>query len=366
MGKKKILGLLLIVLLGVSIISAGCGQKQAATGDKAAGTTDLSSLQPIKITFGHMDVTQPNMLSHGAALHFKEVAERLSGGKITVDVVGGGALGSAADLLEQVKNGQIQMAGSITEGNLAGMWKDINMLGIPYAWRSVDVALTTIDSTFGDEVKAKILEKTACRVPYVFDNGGLRNYTNNKRPILTPADMKGLKFRTMDNPAHMAIVKALGASPTPIAWTETYTALQTGVVDGQENAIPSCLQGRMQEVQKYMSTDGHVASFMFILQNDKWYQSQPAAYKQILDAAAADTQLFARALSRSININGREIMIKAGVQIHDTTPAELAQFKEATKDVKNLIKTTLMADPTWMDKLDKAIAESEKKLGYTN
>lgn len=364
MGKKKIIGTLLIVLLLVSVVSVGCGEKQTAnTGEKVA-SDDISSLEPIKITYAHMDVAQPNMLNHGVALHFKELVEKASGGKITVDVVGGGALGSAADLLEQTRSGQIQLAGSITEANIAGLWKDINMLGAPYVFKSVEQALDVMDSDFGKEVKAQILEKTGCRVPYLFANGGMRNFTNNVRPILTPDDMKGLKIRTMDSPAHMAIVKALGASPTPIAWTETYTALQTGVVDGQENAIPSCLQGRMQEVQKYMSTDGHVASFMFIMMNDKWYQGLPVAYKKIIDEASTDTEAFARRFCTVIATLGRDVMIKAGVQIHDTTPEELAKFQAATADVKNTIKTTLMSDPTWMDKMDKAIADSDKRLGY--
>lgn len=365
MFNKRILGALLVILLMVSVFSIGCTQKQQdKEAVEATGADDISKLEPIKITYAHMDVAQPNMLNHGTALFFKERVEKYSNGKITVEVVGGGALGSAAELLEQVSTGQIEMAGSITEGNLAGNWKDINALGVPYAVRSAEHAMDIIDSGFGDEVKAKILETTGGRVAYVFPNGGLRNFTNNVRPIKTPEDLKGLKIRTMDNQAHMAIVKALGASPTPIAWTETYTALQTGVVDGQENSIPSTLQGRVQEVQKYMSTDGHVASFMFILMNDKWYQNQPEAYKKILDQACVDAESFARRFCGVINVVGRDTMVKAGVEFHDTTPEELAKFREATKDVKQLIKTTLVNDPAWVDKFEKAVAESEKRLGY--
>lgn len=364
--KKKMTGSVLIVLLLVSIFSAGCGQQTqtAAPTESAVAADDISALDPIKITYAHMDVATPDMLNHGVALYFKEIVEKRSNGKITVDVIGGGALGSAAELLEQVTTGQIEMAGSITEGNLAGNWKDINVLGVPYAVRSDDHAMDIIDSEFGDEVKEKILETTKARVVYVFPNGGLRNFTNSVRPIKMPEDMKGLKIRTMDNQAHMAIVSALGASPTPVAWTETYTALQTGVVDGQENSIPSTLQGRVHEVQKYMSTDGHVASFMFILMNDKFLQAQPPAYRAILDKAFVDAESFARRFCDVINVVGRDTMIKAGVEFHDTTPEELQLFRAATKDVKELIKTKLVDDPSWIDKFDKAVADSEKRLGY--
>jgi tripartite ATP-independent transporter DctP family solute receptor len=363
---KKIKTILILSIVLVMMFAVGCQKNQQASnvGNENADATDLSSVEPMKITFGHMDLTQPNMLMHGVCLYFKDCVETASNGQITVDVIGGGALGSAADLLEQVRTGQIQFGGSITEANIAGFWDDINMLGSPYIFRSVELAMDVMDSDFGTAIKDKILETTGVRVPFVFSNGGMRHFTNNVRPIKTPADMKGLKIRTMDSPAHMEVVKALGASPTPIAWTETYTALQTGVVDGQENGISSILQGKMQEVQKYMSTDGHVASFMFVVMNDKWYQNLPPANKAIMDEAFRKTELFSRRYLTVLNSIGRGTIEAAGVEIHDTTPEELALFQEATKDVKNYIKENLMSDPTWMDRLEEAIAKSEARMGY--
>lgn len=363
MSNKKIVSLLLIALLLVSIAITGCGgQKQAAP--QQAATSGAEDIPAMKIVFGHMDAANPAMQNHGTAMFFKQRVETLSKGKMTVDVVGGGSLGSAAELLEQVRKGSIQMSNAFTEANLSGIWKDLNMLGTPYAFRSAEQMMDVWDSSFGQELDAKILEMTGARVAFIYPNGGLRNFTNSKREIKTPDDLKGLKIRVMDSPAHMAVIRALGGSPTPIAWTELYTALQTGVVDGEENAIPSILQAKLYEVQKYMSTDGHFASFDFTLLNDKWYQSLTPAAKKVIDQACTDTEAFARRFVSVISTTGIDTIVKAGVQVHYTTPEEMAKFKEATKDVKNLIKTTLMADPTWMDKFDKALAESDKRLGY--
>jgi tripartite ATP-independent transporter DctP family solute receptor len=362
LSNKKILSLLLITLLLVSIAFTGCGQQQAAVqqGDSA----DSADIPAMTITFGHMDATQPDMQNHGTAIFFKERVETLSNGKIKVDVVGGGALGSAADLLEQVRTGQIEITNALTEANLATMWNDLNLLGTPYAFRSTEQMMDVWDSAFGQELKAGILDKIGARVAFVYPNGGLRNFTNSVREIKTPADMKGLKIRVMDSPAHMAIVTALGASPTPIAWTELYTALQTGVVQGQENAVPNILQAKLEEVQKYMCTDGHVGSFDFTLMNEDWYQSLTPAARKVIDQACIETEAFGRRFVSVIADNGIEKLVKAGMIIHYTTPEELALFKEATKDVKELIKTTLMDDPTMMDKFDQALAESDKRLGY--
>lgn len=325
---------------------------------------ELKSLPNIKIVFGHMDVTDPTYLQHGNAISFKNYVETASKGKIKVDVIGGGALGDVTSLTEQVMTGQIQMAGSVTEGNLNQIWPDVQCLAVPYSFRSMPVALDVIDHAFGKELIGELNDqlKTAF-VSMVFLNGGLRHYTNSKREIRTPDDMVGLKFRTMAIPAHMRIVEALGATAVPIAWTETYTSLQTGVVDGQENAIPSSLQGKMEEVQKYMITDGHVASFMLVLMNKKFYDDLPPLYQEIVDGGLAYGQAMARRLCDVINVLGREKMINAGVKIYDPTPEEWQMFYDKTRSVEPLIRE-MLKDPSWIDKMYKAIEESEIRLGY--
>ena len=110
---------------------------------------------------------------------------------------------------------------------------------------------------------------------------GFRNFTNSKLPIKSPADMKGLKIRVMETPVYVNMVKALGAAPTPIAWSEVYTALQQKVVDGQENPVATIVQAKLYEVQKYMILDGHSYGVDFFLINDKFYQSLPKETQEL-------------------------------------------------------------------------------------
>lgn len=371
MKMKKLISLALAMLLVCSLVMTGCSSRGernngSAGGEDVAfdGTINPDNIPEMTITFAHLDATDPNMQSHGIAVYLQEKLDEYSGGKIKMDIVGGGALGNATELMEQVVAGQIEMTNAITDANLATIWKDMNVLSVPFAFRSVDQMMDVWDSSFGDELEAGILEKTGARVALVCQNGGMRNFTNNVKPICTPADMKGMKIRVMDSPAHMAMITALGANPTPIAWTELYTALQTNVVDGQENAVPAIIQANLYEVQKYMSTDGHLASFLFTVVNNDWYNSLNSHAKAAVDQAFAETEKYARTFVADIAEKGMKTLEENGMEIHETTAEELAQFQEATTSVKELIKTTLLEDPTIMDRFDAAIEESDARLGF--
>ena len=174
--------------------------------------------------------------------------------------------------------------------------------------------------------------------------------------------MKGLSFRTMDNPAHMQIVSSLGGKPTPISWAETYTALQTGVVDGEENSIPTFLLGSLQEVQKYMTMDGHVYSQLHMFVNDKWFSGLPKEYQEIILRGGEEAGYAGQRANRVYRDIGREICIKAGVKFYDPTLDEIGQFRAlAQPPVLKFIREKGVKDPKWVDEI---ICEAEKAL-YT-
>lgn len=169
------------------------------------------------------------------------------------------------------------------------------------------------------------------RVLAIYDNGGFRSFSNNKKPIKTAADMKGLKIRTMTIPVHMEMVKALGASPTPIAWLELYNALQTGVVDGQENSAATILGGSLQEVQKYYTLDEHFLGSAMIVTSEKWLKSLPPDLQTAIIQAGKIAEYAARGTSRANDSLALEALQKAGVQIYYPTSAEIATFKAASQ-----------------------------------
>ena len=281
----------------------------------------------IKMTLAHADVADPTMYVHAGAVAFKEYVEKASNGKIQVIISPAAALGNTASLQEMTMTGEIEASTSHTEGTIAIVYPNIQCLSIPYLFQNVDQALEVFRGDFGKRLWEDMRKQTGLRMIGIWDNGGFRNFTNNKREVRTPEDMKGLSIRTMDNPAHMEIVRSLGAKPTPISWAETYTALQTGVVDGEENSIPTFLLGSLQEVQKYMIMDGHVYSQLHMFVNDKWFSGLPKEYQEIILRGGELAGHAGERANRVYRDIGRGICIKAGVKFYDPTPDEVNQFR---------------------------------------
>jgi tripartite ATP-independent transporter DctP family solute receptor len=217
--------------------------------------------------------------THANLATFKGLVEGGSGGNVVVKVFPASQLGNERELIEGTKIGTIQMC--FVSGAIAGFYKEAQVLDIPYLFASGPVAWKVMDGPFGKDMAADILKQTGMRV-LAYGETGFRNFTNSKLPIKSPADMKGLKIRVMETPVYVNMVKALGAAPTPIAWSEVYTALQQKVVDGQENPVATIVQAKLYEVQKYMILDGHSYGCDFFLINEKFYQSLPKESQELI------------------------------------------------------------------------------------
>jgi C4-dicarboxylate-binding protein DctP len=319
----------------------------------------------IKMTLAHADVADPTMYVHAGAVAFKAYVEKESNGKILVNISPAAALGNTASIQEQTMTGEIEISTSHTEGTIAIVYPNIQCLTIPYLFQYVDQALEVFHGDFGKRLWEDMRKQTGLRMIGVWDNGGFRNYTNNVREVRTPKDMKGLKIRTMDIPAHMEIVRALGANPVPISWAETYTSIQTGVVDGHENSIPTMILGSIQEVTKYMVMDGHVYTQLHMFCNDKWFNGLPKEYQEIILRGGEEAGYAGQRANRVYREIGRAILIKAGVKIYDPTPDEVAQFSAlAQPPVLKFIREKGVKDPKWVDEILKEADKALYTLGY--
>jgi TRAP-type transport system periplasmic protein len=314
---------------------------------------------PVEIKLGHVDPADVCISKKGAAgATFKGLVEGGSGGSVNVKVFPASQLGNERELIEGVKIGTIQMA--FVSGAIAGFYKPAQVLDIPYLFASGPVAWHVMDGWFGKELAADILKQTGMRV-LAFGETGFRNFTNSKGPIKSPADMKGLKIRVMETPVYVNMVKALGAAPTPIAWSETYTALQQKVVDGQENPVATIMQAKLYEVQKYMILDGHSYGCDFFLVNDKFYQGLPKETQELLRTSAYTAAVVSRGIQTLNSATGISEVQTKGMQVYAPNAAERAQFKAATqKPVRDYVATQV--GTAWIDKLMKAIGEAEAEL----
>ncbi len=182
--------------------------------------------------------------------------------------------------------GEIEGVSDQTEGALSIVYPNIQVLAIPYLFDYVDQALEVFRGEFGDKLYEDCRQKTGMRTIAVWDNGGFRCFTNSVRPIRTPEDMNGLMMRTMEIPAHMEMVSALGANPVPVPWGELYSALAQGTVDAAENNTPSFTSNKHYEVCKHFSFDGHSRPPDILMVSSKiWDDLHPTVQEWILQAA---------------------------------------------------------------------------------
>ncbi|MDR1730911.1 MAG: TRAP transporter substrate-binding protein [Synergistaceae bacterium] len=256
--------------------------------------------------------------------------EKESGGKIKVELYPNGQLGGDREMSESVQLGTLQIA-IPASSPLAGFDKRIQVLDLPYLFTSREAAFKALDGELGNKLNEYIAEKGLLNLGY--QENGMRHVTNNKGPVKSPADLKGLKIRTMENPMHLAYFKELGANPTPMAWGELYTALQQGVVDAQENPYAMIVEGKFNEVQKYASETGHVFSVTLLLTNKKFIEGLPADLREIVVKAAKDTAIKQRELIAAEESSYKEQLEKAGMQTNELSAAEKKLFVEAAQKV---------------------------------
>ena len=221
------------------------------------------------IKLAHVDPAEWQSSKKGAAATiFKNIVEGES--DIKVELFPAKALVDENSLVQQAQEGTLHMA--LISGAMAKICKAADVLNIPYTFPSAPIAWDVMDGPFGKDLAEFCLEKSGLRT-LAYGETGYRNFTNGKREIKTPADMKGLKFRVQPIPLYVEMVKGLGGEPAPIAWSELPNALATGVVDGQENPVGVIYNNKLHKLQKYMTLDGHVYAVDFIVINDEFFQS---------------------------------------------------------------------------------------------
>jgi tripartite ATP-independent transporter DctP family solute receptor len=328
-------------------------------GGLAPLTLPTAQAGQVEIRLGHAD--PPDIYTSRKAAGstvFKNLVENESGGALKVNLFPAGQLGGEREIAEAVKLGSVQIG--MLSGPFSGFCREAQVFDIPYLFPSLLVAYRTLEGPFGKELADECLKKTGMRI-LTYAQVGFRNFTNSARVIKSPADLKGLKFRVMENPVYMNLVRSMGAAPTPIPWPETYTALQQKVVDGQENPISAIKFAKLYEVQKYMTMDGHTFGVSFMLVNDRFFQGLPKEQQTILKNAALTSVVSENGIDNLDNSVGIQFLKDKGMEIYTPTPAEKAQFRAAAQPpiIEYLEK---QVGRPWIDKILKAVKDTEAAL----
>jgi len=209
--------------------------------------------------------------------------EQRTGGRYKIQTFYSGALGAERESVEATQLGTQELTFTST-GPIPNFVPEVKILDVPFLFRDYAHARAVLDGPIGQEMLAKFEAKGLKALAW--GENGFRHMTNSKRAVNGPDDLRGLKMRTMENPVHIQAYKGFGINPTPMAFTEVFTALQQGTVDGQENPLSVITAAKFEQVQKHLSLTGHVYSPAVFLMNKAQFDKLSAADKQaFLDAA---------------------------------------------------------------------------------
>ncbi len=291
----------------------------------------------LEIKFGH--VGEPGSLFAASADEFAKRANVKLGSKAKVVVYGSSQLGGDKELLQKLKLGTVDIALPSTV-----MSSETDIFGVfemPYLVKDRKHMAKIEKEVFWSKL-APAAEKKGLKVLAVWENG-YRHITNSKRPINTPADLQGIKLRVPEGKWRVKMFQAYGANPSPMKFSEVFTALQTGVMDGQENPFTQIYSAKFQEVQKYLSLTGHVYTPAYVTVGAKKWASLPADVRKVLEATAKETQGFVyeraakddddllgkiKAAGVQVNTPDKDAFVKASAPVYAEFAKEVAGSKE--------------------------------------
>lgn len=235
-------------------------------------------------------------------------------------------LGGEREVIEGLQLGTVEMT-IASDGTLTNFVPEVGVLGVPFLLRDKDHARKVLDGEIGQEMLAKF--EPAGLHALAWGEQGFRHITSNRGAVETPADLDGLKIRTMENPVHIEAFRALGAAPTPMAWPEVIGALEQGAIDGQENPLSVIVSAKLNEVQKFLTLDGHVYSSTVILVSPTLWNGLDDAQKAAFDKAAKDAVAAMRGYVDDVDASGVAAMKEAGMQVNELSPGQKAAFRAA-------------------------------------
>lgn len=312
--KKR--NLLVSMVLGLSMLATACSPAAAST-TAAGGTTTAAATKaattPLKadakvLKLGHQ--APAGTAYDDLAQTFKKYVEERSEGRFKVEIYNGGSLGGDRELMEALQVGNVEF-NILTASDMGMFAKEMEVQDLPYLFNDWTEVFKFLDSDAAKQLYA--LSDPVGITTLAFMPRGFRHTTNNKKPLNTPSDLKGLKIRVAESSIYVDSFEAFGASPQSMAWGEVFTALQQGTVDGHENTIVTIRDYKIAEVQKYLSETGHMFGFAAITTNPKFLAELPAADQEIIRKAAIDAGKDIGAVQQANELKATEELKKVGM-----------------------------------------------------
>lgn len=352
--KRKITALLVGASLVMSLTACGGNTTEnaqstapAPAATESASEDTLMGSEAATVRFKVGTTTAPEGHYVKGLIEMQSLLEEYSDGTMTLDIYPNSQLGNERDMMENVGMGVQEMC-LVSTGPIPNFVPDFAVLDLPYLFETAEDAYAVLDGEIGTSLLAQ-LDTQGIKGLGFWENG-FRDVTNDSKEIKTPADLSGMKIRTMENNVHIATYEALGATATPMAWGEIFTALQQGTVDGQENPIAIIESAKVYEVQKYCSLIDLFYSPCVLMISQTVYDGLDDTQKAALDKAAEEAKDFQRSYSQSYNEDAIKIMEEAGVTV---TEVDKAEWKAAINYDDIISNSGLKVDQALLDQLVK-------------
>lgn len=328
-GRSRKIYSAVAVLAVASLALTGCSRGGSSSGGKTI---------TIRYALGQVKGTPVA----DAAVAFQKEVESKSGGKIKVKVYYSGDIGSNEDVMEQAHDGTVQLF-TVDPSFLEPYYPAAQFTTLPFLFKDTTAAYGYWDGPIGTEEKDAILKNSGMRVLNA-EEFGFHNLVNSKRPIHTIADVAGLKFEASDSPVDVKFFNALKIHPVVTSLSETYTALQQGVINGIDLGFGSLLAQKQYEVAKYIAVTNDSYSTGLTMANEKFFQGLSSADQKILEAAAADVEGTERTAQQAADASAETYIKAHGGVVTDISDTELQKFKDAMAPIYDDVSGLIGAD----------------------
>ncbi|HEY5791157.1 MAG TPA: TRAP transporter substrate-binding protein [Gammaproteobacteria bacterium] len=281
------------------------------TGFALAACVSLpAQAEKLVLKFGH--VGKPGSLFDLCANEFTKRVNARLGDKAEVQAFGSSQLGKDNELLQKLKLNQVTFA--LPSSVMSSVADEFGVFEMPYIIKDRE-HMNRVENTLFDSVMQPAAKAKGYRILALWENG-FRHITNNLRPINKPEDLQGIKLRTPKGAWRVKMFKGYGANPSPMAFSEVFTALQTGVIDGQENPYAQIASAKFQEVQKYLSITGHVYTPAYVLVSDTHFAKLPADVQEIVVSTAREMQAYVYALAAKLETDLLAELVAGGISVN--------------------------------------------------
>ncbi|BAB06392.1 TRAP transporter substrate-binding protein [Halalkalibacterium halodurans] len=323
---KKLIHIGWVSILSVMLVACGTSNETSQGNESASNGEANGDVLTIRAGIG-LNSEHPQ---YKGLEKFKELVEERSGGQMVVETYHSGQLGDDRLMMEALQLGSQEVTVPST-APVANFVSEFSVFDFPFLFPSSDVADEVLDGDVGQALLQKLEEQNL--VGLAFWENGFRNVTNSKRPIETLEDFNGLTLRTMENDLHLEAFRALGANPTPMAFTELFTAMQQGTVDGQENPYATIYLEGYAEVQNHVSNTNHIYSPFVFMMSKPFFDGLTEEQQEIVREAALEAGQYQRELNREANETYLSSLEEAGMTYTEISEVERMRMIEAVEPV---------------------------------